>query len=549
MPVARETTSAISSAPTSVRSSLNAGLPVARHFGLLQLRFQLRQLAVLDLGDLVELALALQFDHLAAQLVDFFLDVGAALHLGLLGFPDFFQVGVFAAEFVDLVFQQGQAFFRRLVGFPLHRLALDLQLDDAAVELVHHLGLGIDFHLDARGGLVDQVDGLVGQEAVGDVAMAQLGRGDDRRVGDVDAVVQFVALLQAAQDGDGRFDAGFVDQHLLEAAFQRGVLLDVLAVFVERGRADQMQFAARQRGLQHVAGVDRAFGLAGADQGVQFVEEDDVAAGVHRQFLQHRLQALLEFAAVFRAGQQGGEVEHQHLLALERLGHFVIDDPLRQPFDDGGLADAGLADQHRVVLGATLQDLDRTADFVVASDHRVELAVARARGEVERVFGERLALAFGFLRLHVLAAAHGLDGLFQRGLLGAVLLQQAAGFALVVQRRQQEQFGGDEGVVALHRLLVGQVQQIVELARDAHLAALAFDLGQPRQRLGQRRLQRRHLYAGTRQDRRRAGAFLVQQRQQQVLRLDVGMVAADGQALRVGKRLLELGGELVETHK
>ena len=56
-----------------------------------------------------------------------------------------------------------------------------------------------------------------------------------------------------------------VDQHLLEAALERGVLLDVLAVFVERGRADAVQLAARERGLQHVAGVDRAFGLAGAD--------------------------------------------------------------------------------------------------------------------------------------------------------------------------------------------------------------------------------------------------------------------------------------------
>jgi hypothetical protein len=281
----------------------------------------------------------------------------------------------------------------------------------------------------------------------------------------------------------------------------------------------------------------------------KLVEEHDVAPGVHRQFLQHRLQPLLEFAAVFRAGQQRGQVEHQHLLAFQRLRHLVVDDALRQAFDDGGLADAGLADQHRVVLGAALQDLDRAADFVVAPDHRVELAFARALGEVQRVFLQRLALAFGFLRSHALAAAHGLDRLLQRGLLCAVLLQQAPGFALVVERRQQEQLGGDEGVVALHRLLVGQVQEVVEVARDAHLAALAFDLGQAAQRLGQRRFQRRHLHAGARQDGRRAAAFLVQQGEQQVLRLDVGMVAADGQALRVGKGLLELGGELVETHK
>ena len=69
-----------------------------------------------------------------------------------------------------------------------------------------------------------------------------------------------------------------VDQHLLEAPLERRVLLDVLAVFVERGGADAMQLAARERGLQHVAGVDRAFGLAGADHRVDLVDEDDGAA-------------------------------------------------------------------------------------------------------------------------------------------------------------------------------------------------------------------------------------------------------------------------------
>ena len=66
-----------------------------------------------------------------------------------------------------------------------------------------------------------------------------------------------------------------VDQHRLEAALQRGVLLDVLAVLVERGGADAVQFAARQHRLEQVAGVHRAFGLAGADDRVQLVDEQD----------------------------------------------------------------------------------------------------------------------------------------------------------------------------------------------------------------------------------------------------------------------------------
>ena len=173
------------------------------------------------------------------------------------------------------VLQRGETLFRRLVLFLLERFLLDLELDDAALELVEHLGLGVDLHADARAGFVDQVDGLVGQLTVGDVAMRERRRRDDGRVGDLDLVVHFVALLQAAQDRDGVFHRRLVDEHFLEAALERGVLLDVLAVFVERGRADAMQLAARQRGLEHVAGVHGAFGLAGADHGVQLVDEQD----------------------------------------------------------------------------------------------------------------------------------------------------------------------------------------------------------------------------------------------------------------------------------
>src|SRR5215213_10149797 len=46
-------------------------------------------------------------------------------------------------------------------------------------------------------------------------------------------------------------------------------------IFVERGGAHAVQFAARQRGLEHVARIHGAFGLAGSHHGVQLVNEDD----------------------------------------------------------------------------------------------------------------------------------------------------------------------------------------------------------------------------------------------------------------------------------
>ena len=98
--------------------------------------------------------------------------------------------------------------------------------------------------------------------------------------------------------------------------------------------------------------------------------------------LEHGLEALLELAAVLRARDQRAEVERQERLPLRLSGTSPVDDALREALDDRGLAHAGLADQHGVVLGAAREHLHRAADLLVAADHRIELAAPRDRGEV-----------------------------------------------------------------------------------------------------------------------------------------------------------------------
>ena len=92
-------------------------------------------------------------------------------------------------------------------------------------------------------------------------------------------------------------------------------------------------------------------------------------------------------------------------LVLQPFGHVAADDAAGQPLDDGGLADAGLADEHRVVLRAAREHLDDAADLLVAADDRIELALARQLGEVAAVALERLVGALGVLAGHALRAA------------------------------------------------------------------------------------------------------------------------------------------------
>ena len=267
---------------------------------------------------------------------------------------------------------------RALVGLLGERGALDLELADAPLDDVDLERHRVDLDAQPRRGLVDEVDRLVGKLAPGDVAVGEHRGRDERRVLDAHAVVHLVALLQPAQDRDRVLDRRLAHVDLLEAALERGVLLDVLAVLVERGRADQAQLAAGEHRLDHVAGVDRAFGAARADDRVDLVDEgDDLALGVG-DLLQHRLEPLLELAAVLRARDHRADVERDDALVAQPLGNVALDDAAREPFDDRGLADAGLADEHRVVLRAPRQHLDDPADLLVAADDRVDLAL-RAR--------------------------------------------------------------------------------------------------------------------------------------------------------------------------
>ena len=168
------------------------------------------------------------------------------------------------------------------------------------------------------------------------------------------------------------------------------------------------------------------FGRAGADDGVQLVDEQDDLAGGVGDFLEHGLQPLLELAAVLRAGDERAHVEGDDLLVLQPLGHVLADDPLGQPLDDGGLADAGLADEHRVVLGPARQHLDHAADLFVAADDRVELALARELGEVAAVALQRLVGRLGVLAGDALRAAHGRERL-EDGVAGDAAAARAGG--------------------------------------------------------------------------------------------------------------------------
>ncbi len=148
-------------------------------FGL-ELLLQLRQRAVAQLGDLVEIVLALGLLDLHLRLFDL-LAQRAQLDRGvLLRVPARAQPRLILAQRRQLFLELLEPAAARVVVFLAQRLALDLELQDAARDLVELLRHRVDFGAQLGRGLVDQVDRLVGQEAIGDVAVAHR-RGRDER--------------------------------------------------------------------------------------------------------------------------------------------------------------------------------------------------------------------------------------------------------------------------------------------------------------------------------------------------------------------------------
>jgi hypothetical protein len=135
---------------------------------------------------------------------------------------------------------------------------------------------------------------------------------------DADAVVDLVALLEAAQDGDGVLDRGLAHHHRLEAALQRLVLLDVLAVLVQGGGADAAQIPAGQRRLEQVGRVRppprrprRPTRVCSSSMNRMMRP----SAGGH--LLEHRLDPVLELTAELGPGHQRAQVQGLDALVLE----------------------------------------------------------------------------------------------------------------------------------------------------------------------------------------------------------------------------------------
>jgi hypothetical protein len=119
---------------------------------------------------------------------------------------------------------------------------------------------------------------------------------------------------------------------------------------------------------------------------VQFInKQNDLTLGRFDLF-EHGLQTIFELASILRTCQHRTEIETDQTLVTERLRDIAGYNSLRQAFDDRRFADAGLANQNRIIFRSSREHLNRAPDFIIPANHRIEFSLASLVREVARVF-------------------------------------------------------------------------------------------------------------------------------------------------------------------
>ena len=275
---------------------------------------------------------------------------------------------------------------------------------------------------------------------------------------------------------------------------------------------------------------------------MQLVDEKHDVAG-RRDLLEHRFEPLLEFAAELRARHQRAHIQGDHAAVLQALGHVGIDDPQGEPFDDGRLADARLADENRIVLRAARENLNHAADFLIAADDRIELSLPSTFDEVDTIFFQGLEFALGGLVGHALAAANRLHRL-QDFLVGqGVQLENVLGLGIDLGQGEQEVFGGNELVFHRIGLALGSFQHSDEFVARLRRRS-ATDFRQPLQFAADDAIQLHAVRADFFQERRDNAFGFFEQGLKQMKRLDLRVALVGRKRLRLGDGLLAFDCQL-----
>ena len=265
--------------------------------------------------------------------------------------------------------------------------------------------------------------------------------------------------------------------------------------------------------------------------------------------LQHRLQSILELAAILGARDQRPHVERHDALVLQRLGDVAVHDALGNSLGDRGLAHARLADEAWVVFPAPREDLHDAPDLVVAADDGVHLALAHISGKVATVLVEGLELSLRIGVGDALRASHARESLHEPVGRHASRGDEGRGhLAIVLGEREDEVLDRDEVVLQRLRLVLGLAQDLHGATRKPGLRAGSADARELVEVRIESLLERRRVTSSLRQQGTKDAPVLREHGLHQMLGNELGVSTSAREVTCLAKRFLALGRHPVGSH-
>ena len=253
--------------------------------------------------------------------------------------------------------------------------------------------------------LINYINSLIGEEPVADVSFRKPHSSNNRFIGDLDLVMQFIGNLKSFDNFNSLIHRRRIHNDGLKTPFQCAVFLNVFSVFFQSGRADALDLASGQSRFEHIGCIHRTFGGSRSHQSMQLVNEQNDAV-ILNDFLHDAFETSLKLTAILGARNQGTQIKRNHTFLKKRIRHFPFYNKLGQTFNDRGLTDTGFANQYRIIFRTATENLDHPLDFLGPTNDRVQLSVQGHFGQVTTELIQsrglaHLAVALGRLFEHI----------------------------------------------------------------------------------------------------------------------------------------------------
>ena len=161
----------------------------------LQLFLQLRQFAVTDPSGFFQFVVPLCDFRLAVQIIDLLTKLPKLLHRILFVIPLCLLLAELFLQISQFFLKRRQTLPAQIICFFFQRCFLDLQLRHLSGQFIQLGRHGIQLGLNEGARLIHQVNGLIRQKPIGNIAVGKHRRAYQRRVSDLYAVIYFIAVF------------------------------------------------------------------------------------------------------------------------------------------------------------------------------------------------------------------------------------------------------------------------------------------------------------------------------------------------------------------